>query len=152
MLKKWAAVLFISIGLLTISSKTYADETSPLSLVKTYESDWNKHDVKDLAQIFTQNISFITVTGVYLKNRDAFFKAHARLHHGNYKNSVITLDNYSIKFIKPDVALVHWTWTMTGVLNSDGTAKPAYKGIFTWVAVKQNNTWQVLSSQNTISS
>ncbi len=59
-------------------------------------------------------------------------------------------DNMTIQFLQPTIALVHWYWQMRGVLNAEGTEKPAYQGIFSWMIEKQNDQWRVRASQNTI--
>ena len=54
-----------------------------------------------------------------------------------------------IRFLAPDVALIHQTWSMAGDKNPDGTPRPPRDGIFTQVFVKRDGKWLITASQNT---
>lgn len=67
-----------------------------------------------------------------------------------FKDSIWKTANTQIRFLKPDVAIVHVNWGITGDRNADGTPRKASRdGIFTQVIVKQNGQWQIRASQNT---
>jgi uncharacterized protein (TIGR02246 family) len=148
-------VILLAIGLLNMdvsySAKYSSTDTKQLSmLVEAYELGWNTHDVGSLARLFTDDVAFVTVNGLWLKSRGEFAEVHEKLHHDGYKNSIIKANNYYIDFLEPNIALIHWYWQMQGVENADGTKKPPYKGIFTWVVVKDGPQWYVRASHNTI--
>ena len=55
-----------------------------------------------------------------------------------------------IPALNPDVALIHWRWSISGVDNPDGSPAPVYRGIFTWVLVRTDGNWLIRAAQNTI--
>lgn len=66
-----------------------------------------------------------------------------------FKESVWTNRDIDIRFLAPDVALIHQTWSMVGDKNPDGTLRPPRDGIFTQVFVKREGKWLITASQNT---
>jgi hypothetical protein len=53
-----------------------------------------------------------------------------------------------VRFLCPDIAVVHWSWAVAGDKNPDGTARQRRYGMMTMVAQKRNGTWLVVASQN----
>jgi uncharacterized protein (TIGR02246 family) len=127
-------------------------DTEVAALVPAWIKEWNRHDADALGQLLSAGVDFITVTGTLLKGREEFTRLHTGQFAGRYGNSIFEVDGApGVTFIKPDVALVHWRWTITEVRNADGTPASPYRGIFTWVAVANDGTWKIQASQNTIS-
>jgi hypothetical protein len=61
----------------------------------------------------------------------------------------MTVKSVEVAFLKPDVALAHVAWGMSGDLDEDGTPRPPREGLFTWVIVKEGTAWKIRASQNT---
>jgi uncharacterized protein (TIGR02246 family) len=119
--------------------------------VSAWVQGWNAHDAKSLGRLLTSDVEFVLVNGVELQGRDEFVRVHGEQFGGRYDKSQFSQDGeVAVSFIKPDVALAHWRWIITGVRNPDGTAAPTYKGIFTWVMVASGGTWEVRAAQNTV--
>ena len=81
------------------------------------------------------------------RNEDEF---HTRLLSGRFKDSTNTSLQTTVRFLRPDMAVVHWSWKIEGGRNMDGTLRqePRY-GMMTMVAEKRNGTWLVVVAQNT---
>jgi ketosteroid isomerase-like protein len=54
----------------------------------------------------------------------------------------------AVRFLRPDIAIVHWSWTGAGDKNPDGTGRQRRYGMMTMVAEKQSGRWLVVASQN----
>ena len=54
-----------------------------------------------------------------------------------------------MRFIRPDLALIHWSWRIQGDKNADGSARPPRFGLITMPAEKRKGTWLVVVAQNT---
>ncbi len=54
----------------------------------------------------------------------------------------------AVRFLRPDIATVHWNWTGTGDKNPDGTARKRRYGMMTMVAEKRAGSWLLVASQN----
>jgi hypothetical protein len=64
------------------------------------------------------------------------------------REATITPLQTEVRFLRPDVAVVRWTWNIAGDRNLDGTLRPPRYGLMTMVAEKRNNAWLVVVSQN----
>jgi hypothetical protein len=53
-----------------------------------------------------------------------------------------------VRFLRPDVAVVHWSWNIAGDKNPDGTLRQPRYGLMTMVAEKRLGVWLVVVSQN----
>jgi uncharacterized protein (TIGR02246 family) len=129
------------------------NNVNDLDAVKQIERDWqeawNRHDMKALAALVAEDVDFITVSGTWLKGRKAFHGSQARLHTMQFKDSVWTTTDVQVKFLKPDIALVHVSWGMKGDKDPDGTPRQLGRGIFTRVVTKQGGRWLIQASQTT---
>ncbi|MFN2456547.1 MAG: SgcJ/EcaC family oxidoreductase, partial [Pyrinomonadaceae bacterium] len=107
------------------------------------------NDVKALAALMAEDGDFITVGGRRLKGRKAFYEHHAAIHVMQFKDSIWETRDVEVKFLKPDVAVVHVSWSMKGDKDPDGTPRQPRTGIFTRVMTKEGGTWLIKASQNT---
>ena len=127
-----------------------ADTRAIREIEALWQDDWNRHDISALADLFTEDADFVTVIGRWCKGKSDFHDYHVLLHKVMFKDSVWKTTNSQIRFLKPDVAIVHVNWGITGDRNADGTPRNNPRdGIFTQVMVKQNGHWLISASQNT---
>ena len=127
-----------------------ADDEQAIKLVEAgWQDAWNRHDMDALAALFTEDASFVQVAGRRWDGTAEIRKNHALLHAMQFKESVWTNRDLDIRFLAPDVALIHQTWSMAGDKNPDGTPRPPRDGIFTQVFVKRDGKWLITASQNT---
>jgi uncharacterized protein (TIGR02246 family) len=66
-----------------------------------------------------------------------------------FKESVWETTDVQVQFLKPDIALVHVRWGMSGDKDPDGTPRQPRRGIFTRVFIKEGGRWLIKASQNT---
>ena len=121
------------------------------SATTRWVNGWNAHDAAALGNLLTSDVDFVLVNGRLLRGRNEFMQLHAQQFAGRYGKSVFQQDGEpDFSFIRPDVALVHWRWSISGVENPDGSAAQTYHGIFTWVLVRSRGTWSIRAAQNTV--
>ncbi len=125
------------------------DQRAIKSIEASWESAWNRHDMKALGALVAEDIDFVTVAGNWLKGRAEFEKHHVRVHEMQFKDSVWTAGDVRIRFLKPDVAVVHVNWGLKGDRDPDGTPRQPRRGIFTRVVTKHGDKWLIVASQNT---
>lgn len=154
-----ATVATIALVLFLLSSAVaypnpQLDHSSDMQAIQNVEArwqdGWNRHDISALADLFTDDADFVTVIGKWCKGRKEFYDYHVRLHQVMFKDSIWKTSDTQIRFIRPDVAIVHVNWGITGDRNADGTPRDKHRdGIFTQVMVKQDGQWRISASQNT---
>jgi uncharacterized protein (TIGR02246 family) len=143
-----AAILFSLAAIPAAIAQTKADEEAVRNLPQAFAAAFNKHDGHQLAQIMADDVDFVTVGAMWLHGKSDFEKYHTRLLDGRFhdiKNEVLQVE---VRFLRPDIAIIHWSWTASGDKNSDGTARKRRYGMMTMVAEKRNDNWLVVASQN----
>jgi uncharacterized protein (TIGR02246 family) len=142
-------VLLLFVTSSNLNAQTKADEEAVRKLPQANCDAWNKHDGHELAKIMAADVDFVTVATVYLHGRADFEKFHTRLLSGRFKDSIFTPLETTVRFLRPDMAVVHWSWKMRGDKNFDGTPRPPRFGLMTMVAEKRGGAWEVVVAQNT---
>jgi uncharacterized protein (TIGR02246 family) len=111
---------------------------------------WNKQDSHALAMTFTEDADFTNVAGTHAHGRSNVESFHAPLFAGIFKESHQTAEIRSIRFLKPDLAVVDVDWKMTGARSPDGTPRPERRGLLDWVMARQSDgTWLIQIMHNT---
>jgi uncharacterized protein (TIGR02246 family) len=129
-------------------AQTKSDEVAVHNLPQAFCAAFNKHDGHQLAQMMSDDIDFVTVGAWWLHGRSDFEKYHTRLLNGRFRDVQLDVLQVAVRFLRPDIAIVHWSWTGTGDKNPDGTARKRRYGMMTMVAEKQSGRWLVVASQN----
>ena len=102
-----------------------------------------------LAALVAEDVDFVNVAGVWLKTKKEFKTFHAQRHEMQFKESVWTTGNTTVKFIKSGVAVAHIERAIKGDKDPDGTPRQPRQGIFTWVLEKRKGNWLIITAQNT---
>lgn len=122
------------------------------AVVTRFVDAWNAHDGNALGQVFTEDGDFVGISGIPWHGPAEIARVHSEQFAGRYDKSAFAVDGTpGIAFIKPDVALVHWRWTISGVRDANGAPVAPYRGIFTWVVINRGGLWQVRAAQNNVS-
>ncbi len=140
------AILAVSCSLF---GQTKNDEEAVRTLPRAFCDAWAKHDGHELAKIMAADVDFVTVGATWLHGSSDFEKYHSRLLSGRFKEASNTLITTEVRFLRPDLALVHWSWTIEGDKNFDGTPRPKRYGMMLMVAEKRQGHWLVIAAQNT---
>jgi uncharacterized protein (TIGR02246 family) len=133
----------------SLHAQSKVDEEAVRKVPQSFCDAWAKHDGHELAKIMADDVDFVTVATVYLHGRADFEKFHTRLLSGRFKDSTITPLETTARFLRPDMAVVHWSWKIEGDRNFDGTPRLPRFGMMTMVAQKRGGNWQVVVAQNT---
>lgn len=142
--------LLVILGSVSIAqAQTKADEEAVRALPRAFCDAWAKHDGHQLAAIMAEDVDFVTVGGAFFRGRADFEKYHTRLLAERFRESTNTPLEIDVRFLLPDQAVVHWSWTIEGDKNPDGTPRPKRFGIMTMVAQKREGKWLVVVAQNT---
>ncbi len=131
-----------------VSAQTNPDEVAVRKLPQSFCAAWAKHDGHELAKIMADDVDFVTVGATLIHGRADFETYHTRLLNGRFKRSTITPLQVAVRFLRPDVAVIHWTWRISGDRNPDGTLRDPRYGMMTEVAERRTGAWLVAVSQN----
>jgi uncharacterized protein (TIGR02246 family) len=129
-----------------IRSYSKTDLSALQELPEKWIKFWNIHNIDSLSTLLQKDVDVVTVPGTFLKGRVSFIKDHSARFSTIFRESVLTRDTVMIKYVKPDLAIIHFGWGISGDLDRQGNKQELRHGIGTWVAVKKTNTWKILFS------
>ncbi|HEX5873521.1 MAG TPA: SgcJ/EcaC family oxidoreductase [Pyrinomonadaceae bacterium] len=136
-------VLALSPALQAQNNRT-ADEASIRENVKLLETGWNTKSGAVFAKPFAEEADYVVINGMYIKGRPTIEKAHQQIFDTIYKETTITLAVKQIRFLRPDVAVVHVNGDRTGP-----TQDLHQKAMLTLVMTKESQGWTIAAFQNT---
>jgi len=98
--------------------------------------------------IMSEDVDFVTVGLTWLHGRADFEKYHARLIADRFNDISVTVLKTNVRFMRPDIAVVRYSWSVAGDRNVDGSARPQRFGMMTMIAEKRRDAWTVTQAQN----
>jgi uncharacterized protein (TIGR02246 family) len=146
------AAIVLSLAVISAAqAQTKLDEEAVHNLPQAFSAAFNKHDGHQLAQIMADDIDFVTVGATWIHGKQDFEKYHTRLLNGRFRGIKVEVLQVAVRFLRPDIAIVRYSWTAAGAKNPDGTARKRRYGMMTMVAERQSGSWLVVASQNDVS-
>ena len=123
-----------------------ADEELIRRIPQEFEAAWNRYDSVSLAALFADDANFIQIFGGQLDGRSAIEASHRHIFETIYKGSHASLVLRSIRFLRPDVAVV---FTRCEVKFKEGKEGREIETRPTLIVVKEKDKWQIVAFQNT---
>ena len=143
------ALYFLLLAVTAALAQSKADEDAVGKLLQEFCDEWAKRDGHALAKTMAEDVDFVTVATTYLHGRADFETFHVRLLSGRFKDSTMTVLKATTRFLRPDMAVVHWSWKIEGDRNADNTPRQPRFGMMTLVAEKKIENWLAIVGQNT---
>ena len=126
-----------------------ADEKAIRDVEARWEKAWNSNDVPAMSRDFALDVDAINLAGEWFKGRAPFAQSLEELHSDKAKGSIWQTEETSVKFLTPEIAIVHVLINSHGEHNPDGSPRPARRAILTRVEVKRGGQWLIVASQAT---
>jgi uncharacterized protein (TIGR02246 family) len=131
---------------------TTADEAAIRKIIQDEVTDWNRGDAVAYSRQFANDGTFTNIRGQFFTGHEAFLKQHEVIFQGIFKNTTLQQDVVSLKFIRPDVAIVETLTSLSGMpATAPGTA-PDSKGRLRTrlmqVVVRQGSEWKIVGYHN----
>jgi uncharacterized protein (TIGR02246 family) len=128
------------------SQDSKSDEAAIRKVVQQVQDGWNAKSGEAFAAPFAADADYVVVNGLKLKGRDLIEKGHMSIFLTVYKDSHNVATVQSIRFLRPDVAVVHVEWNLEFRLNEKTEKGHA---INTMVMTKDGGKWRIAAFQNT---
>jgi uncharacterized protein (TIGR02246 family) len=123
-----------------------ADEAAVRENVRQMEVGWNAKSGALYAKPFAADADYVVVNGMHLRGREAIEQSHQRIFDTFYKNSNLSVSVKQIRFVRPDVAVVH----VEGVNRiRQGEETRETNSLVTLVMSKEKGDWKIVAFQNT---
>ncbi|MBA3321869.1 MAG: SgcJ/EcaC family oxidoreductase [Pyrinomonadaceae bacterium] len=122
------------------------DEAAIRQVVQQVQDGWNAHDGKAFAAPFALDADYVVVNGMNMKGRETIEKGHTAIFSTIYKDSRNAGTVKSIRFLRPDVAVVHIEWNLE--FRAGGETRKGH-AMNTMVMTKEGGKWSIAAFQNT---
>jgi uncharacterized protein (TIGR02246 family) len=142
-------LLLIALFPFNAQAGTQDDEALVRAHVGKLTTTWNSHDMKAFAQLFSDDAQFVNVVGMWWKNRSEIEAAHVASHRTHFKDSTLTSNVATVKWLSPDIVLAQLSWQLTGSKGPNGEPMPARKGLMMLVLTRDRGGWMIRAAQNT---
>ena len=144
-------LVFMTLVMLGFSGQTMhpqdnhaSDEAAVRESVKQLETGWNTKSGALFAKPFAEDADYVVINGMYINGRAVIESAHQRIFDTIYKDTNITLTVKQIRFLRPDIAVVHVEGRRTGP-----TKELAHEAMLTLMMTKEKQGWVIAAFQNT---
>lgn len=118
-----------------IYAQTAADEAAVRHVPAAFAAAWANHSGHQLAEIMAEDVDFVNVGGDWLHGRADFELYHTRLLSGRFKESTLTPLALAVRFLRPDLAVLHWSWSVQGDRNEDMTPRKPRLGLLSLIHI-----------------
>jgi uncharacterized protein (TIGR02246 family) len=122
------------------------DETAIRANVEQMVKGWNAKSGVEFAKPFAEDADYVVINGMQIKGRTAIDKGHQGIFDTIYKNSNLTYAVEQLRFLRPDVAIVHIRAALS-VTRENSTQTGNAR--ITMVMTKNKDRWEIAAFQNT---
>lgn len=123
---------------------------SPDQIPIHFVEAWNRRDASSIAELFAEDAEFVNVTGLWWHSREAIEKAHAYGLRVIFKDSTLSIRKLQVKYIHPEIAVVHARMQLAGQSATPGNSTPGVRQtLFSFVVRQTAVGWLCVSAHNT---
>lgn len=128
------------------------DHAAIAALVQSQAEAWNRADAEAFAAHYAEDGSFTNIAGARFYGKAGFVKQHETILRTIFAGSRIAFTVDTVRFVRPDVAVVEIDSALTGVrsapvgagLGSDGTLHSRLQEVWT----REDGRWQIAAFHN----
>jgi uncharacterized protein (TIGR02246 family) len=143
----------VLVATIAAAPQASSDETAVRNIIQEEISAWNSGDAAGYSRHFATDGTCTNIRGQVFAGREAFTQQHEYLFNGPFHGSTLKQDVVSLKFVRPDVAIVEVLTSVTGIQKlSPGTNtddKGRLRTRLLQVMVKDRGEWKIAAYHNT---
>ena len=135
-----------------LGAQPLPDEIAIRNIIEDENATWNNGDAVGYSRHFAEAGTFTNIRGQFFTGHAAFLKQHKVIFEGIFKNTTVSQDIVSLKFIRPDIAIVETLTAVVGIaegapgVTRDG--KGRLRTRLLQVLAKENGVWRIVSYHN----
>jgi uncharacterized protein (TIGR02246 family) len=133
----------------TLPALSAADESAVRALVSQFADSWNRHDMKAMRELDTEDVEWISVVGHYWRGKDTVYKGHTAIHKGMSAKTTAEVESATVRSIAPNVAMAVATMHFSASTDPRFTWVTAAKTRASFTLVKRAGIWKIVHFQNT---
>src|SRR5262245_42298335 len=146
-----SAIAVVVLGLIPSSSLCAqgADVAAIRALQDEQAAAWNRHDAVGYANLFIEDGDVVNVLGWWWKGRDEIKRKLGEAFAFVFADSRLTITGVDVRLLGANYAVAHVRWTVDGAKTPPGAPAPPREGIQLQILRKSQDTWRIVSFQNT---
>jgi uncharacterized protein (TIGR02246 family) len=156
MLRNFTILIFVLLVAAVASVNIYAqktanttkDEAAIRGIVEQMVKGWSMKSGAEFAKPFAEDSHYVVINGFHIKGRAANAASHQQIFDTIFKNTSLMLTVEQIRFVRPDVAIVHVSGSRKPTKQADSST-PIVNARITMVMVKNDGKWEIAAFQNT---
>jgi len=125
------------------------DEAAVRALVNEFANTWNRHDMKAMHELNTEDVEWINVVGHQWRGNPTVIKGHTAIHKGMVAQVSMSVESATVRSITPIVAVA------VATMHFGASPDPRFpwvvsgksRGSFT--TVKNGGIWKITHFHNT---
>jgi len=118
--------------------------------VRSFYDAFNTHAFERAETYTTEDWNHINPFGGWTRRREAVLKELKEVHTTFLKGVSDTIEDMTVRFATPDVAVVTVTSWTTSFTTPDGVRHENEHHIRTFIVVKRGGRWLIMQDQNTL--
>lgn len=149
---RWFFALAMLAFAVELNAQSSADTAAIRNIVKSEIDTWNAGDAVGYSRDFAATGTFTNIRGQFFTGYPGYLKQHEVIFAGIFKNSTLKQDIVSLKFVRPDVAIVETVTAVTGAAQSPTGVTMDDKGRLRTrllqVVAKEGGVWKIVAYHN----
>lgn len=151
---KTVSILLVVLFSIVCAAQSTPDEATIQKILQEEMSAWNKGDANGYSRHFAEDGTFTNVLGMFFTGHKIFRDRHEDLFKGPFRGTVLQQEVVSIKFVRPDVAIVETLTSVSGFPNPGALpgihldAKGRLRSRLLQVFVKSGDDWKIAAYHN----
>lgn len=133
-----------------VESPSLSDEESLREVITGYCAAWNRHDMKALAELFTDEAQWVNIVGMHWTGRTAIAAAHDAYHRTFFKATDIEAAEIEVREIAPSVAIAVVLLKVGPFTPPDGVLRPQSDDRLSLVLTRRAGRWRIAHGHNTV--
>lgn len=126
------------------------DESAVRALVNEFANTWNRHGMKAMHELDTDDVEWVTVVGHYWRGKTNVYKGHVAIHKGMCATTTASVESATIRSMAPTVAIAVATMHFGPSLDPHFPWVVAAKTRASFTMVKRDGIWKIAHFQNTV--
>lgn len=131
-------------------TNTPNDEQQVRQVVQSFYDAFNSHDFGRVMEFTTDNWNHINPLGGWARGQEAVLKELNEVHSTFLKGVTDTVEEMSVRFASPNVAVVTVVSRVSTFTTPDGVRHENEQPIRTFVVVRRGGRWLIMHDQNTL--
>ena len=126
------------------------EEAAIRAVVAEFAKSWNRHDMKAMHELNTNDVEWINVSGNHWRGNADVYKGHDAIHRTVFANTGMSIEGVTVRPLTPDVAVAVTTMKFGPHVSPSGQKVGELKTRASFVLIQGQGAWKVSHFHNTI--